>query len=301
MPLSPPKGSVSGLRRFLAGRYPAGMAFALYAASFATLCVALYECDRRDGTLTASASGSLVFAVLSIIPFLCLVLAGWGAYFSLVRAKRAGGVLAANLSELAQIVLLITAVPLILFCLIAQVPATAVALTQVPHLSQGPLWHVSTDQGLLRVTGEFTPGIAEAVEKSLAATRSVRIVVFDSPGGDVEEAMRIGRDIKQIGLATGVSKECSSACTYSFVAGRQRILLPGGKLGFHACQKVVWYFPCENQKYSGYLAASGIDETFIRRALSVDPRDIWYPRPEELLAAHVVTRTRVDGSESRSD
>ena len=91
-------------------------------------------------------------------------------------------------------------------------------------------------------------GIAEAVEQSLAATRSVRIVVFESPGGDIDEAMRIGRDIKQNGLETGVSTECSSACTYSFIAGRERILLPGGQLGFHACKKTVWYFECENQK-----------------------------------------------------
>jgi hypothetical protein len=91
------------LRRFLAGGYPAGIAFALYAASVVTLCVALYECNRRDGTLTASAYGSLLFALLSIIPFLCLLFAGWGAYFSFVRAKRAGGVLASNLSELGQI------------------------------------------------------------------------------------------------------------------------------------------------------------------------------------------------------
>ena len=165
-------------------------------------------------------------------------------------------------------------------------------------MSRGPLWRVTSDHTLLYVTGEFTKGIAEAIEQSLATTRSVRIVVFDSPGGDIEEALRIGRDIKQIGLATGVSKECSSACTYSFVAGRERILLRGGQLGFHACQKSVWFVGCENQKYSNYLAASGIDEAFIRRALSVAPPDVWYPRVEELLAAHVVTRTRVDGSES---
>jgi hypothetical protein len=92
------------------------MAFALYVASVATLCVALYACNRRDGTLTASAYGSILFAVLSIVPFLCLLFAGWGAYFSLVRAKRASSVLAVNLSELAQIAVLATGVPLILFC-----------------------------------------------------------------------------------------------------------------------------------------------------------------------------------------
>ena len=164
---------------------------------------------------------------------------------------------------------------------------------------RGPLWHVTSDRRVLIVTGEFTPGIAEAVEQSLAADRSVRIVVFESPGGNIEEAMRIGRDIKQNGLETGVATKCSSACTYSFIAGRERILLPGAQLGFHACQTAVWYVECKNQEYSSYLAASGIDETFIRKALSVDPRDIWYPKPEELLAAHVITRTRPDGSGNR--
>lgn len=289
------------LRRFLAGGYPAGTPFALYVASVVTLCLTLYECDRRDETLTASASGSLLFAFLSIIPFLCLLLTGWGTYFSLVRAKRASGALVANLVELGQVAVLATSVPLIVFCCVGQVPAVPVVLVQGAHMFRGPLWHVTADKTLLHVTGEFTPGIAEAVEQSLAATRSVRIVVFDSPGGDVDEAMRIGRDIKENGLTTGVSEECSSACTYSFVAGRERILLPGGRLGFHACKKVVWYFPCEHQKYSSYLAASGIDGTFIRRALGVNPPDIWYPRPAELLAAHVVTRTSVDGSESGGD
>jgi hypothetical protein len=291
------------LRRFLAGRYPAGMAFALYAASVATLCVALYECDRRGGTLTASASGSLLFAFLSIIPFLCLLLTGWGAYFSVGRAKRVSGVLVANVSEVAQIVVVVTAVPLIFFCSVAQVPAVPAVLSQGAKMIRGPLWHVTltADRRVLVVRGEFAEGIAEAVEQSLAASRSVRVVVFESPGGDVEEALRIGRDIKQNGLETGVATECSSACTFSFAAGRERILLPGGRLGFHACQTTVWYFECENQKYSSYLVASGFDGTFIRRALSVDPRDIWYPTPEELLAAHVVTKTRVDGSESGGD
>jgi hypothetical protein len=299
MPSSSSKGLLSGLRRFLAGAYPPGIAFSLYGASAAMLCVALYACDRRDETLTASPSGTLLFAVLSIIPFLCLVLAGWGAYFSATRAKRVSGVLAANVLELAQIVVLVTAVPLIFFCSVGQVPAVPVVLWQGAKMIRGPLWHVTSDRRVLIVTGEFTQGIAEAVEQSLAANRSVGIVVFESPGGDIDEALRIGRYIKQNGLETGVATECSSACTYSFIAGRERILLPNGRLGFHACRKAIWFVDCENQKYFSYLSASGIDETFIRKAMSVEPRDIWYPKPEELFAAHVITRTRPDGSGNR--
>jgi hypothetical protein len=288
------------LRRFLNGSFSAGAALALYAASGVILCISLYECDRRDGTLTASASGCLLFAVLSIVPSFCFLLIGWGAYFSLVRAKRVGSALAANALELAQIVVLATAVPLVFFCFVGQAPAVPVVLSQGAKLIRGPMWRVTLDRKALIVTGEFTPGIAAAVEQSIAASPSVRIVVFESPGGDINEAMRIGRAIRQNGLETGVATECSSACTYSFIAGRERILLPSGRLGFHACRKVVWYSSCENKKYSSYLIVGGLDETFIRKALNVQPPDIWYPTPAELLAAHVVTRTQPDGSGNRN-
>lgn len=287
----------SSLRRFLAGQSSPGKAVALYAASVVTLCIALYECNRRDSALPTSVSGSLLFVVLSIIPFLCLILTGWGAYLGLVRAKRVGGAVAANLSALAQIATLVTGLPLILFCALWQFPAAASVMMQAARMVRGPLWHVTSDQLLLRITGEFTPGIAQAVERSLAATPSIRMVVFDSPGGDLDEAMRIGRAIIERGLTTGVSAACSSACTYSYVAGRQRILLPGGRLGFHACRPIVWYAGCENHKYASYLVARGIDEIFVRKALGVSPQSVWYPRPDELLAAHVVTKTQVDESD----
>ena len=272
------------------------MAFSLYVASTSAVCVALYECDRNDGTIATSARGSFLFVALSVIPLLCLLITGWGAYFSLVRAKRISGLLAANALELAQIVVLATAVPLIFFGFAVQLPSIGYVVSQGAKMARGPLWHVTVDRRVLIVRGEFTHGLADAVEQSLTANRSVGIVVFESPGGDIAEAMRIGRDIEQSGLETGVATECSSACTYSFIAGRERILLPGGRLGFHACRKAVWYIECETKKYSTYLAASGIDEIFIRRALSVNPQDIWYPKAEELLAAHVITRTRPDGS-----
>jgi hypothetical protein len=281
---------------FLSGRCPVGTALALYALSAAILCFALFECDRADITLTASATGRMSFVVLSIVPLLLLLFVGWGTYFSLVRAKRAGGLLTANALELAQIVVLVTAVPLIFFCCALQLPIVPFMLSQGAKMSRGPLWHVTPDRRVLIVTGEFTQGIANALEQSLAANRSIGIVVFESPGGDIGEAMRIGRAIKQNGLDTGVATECISACTYSFIAGRERILLPGGRLGFHACRKLIWFIDCENQKYSSYLSASGIDGAFIRNALGVPSSNVWYPPVEELIAAHVITRTQPDGS-----
>lgn len=284
------------IRGFLSGRSHAGVAFAFYFTSLLASLLVLYQNNHSGETITSSALGSFLFAVLWVIPFVSLLITGWGAHRSLIRAKREGSRLSANCSEAAQIALFATGVPLILFCLGAQLPASVVVLSRGARMLHGPLWHVRLDHTVLRVSGEFTRGIAEAVDKDLSNTDPhVRIVVFNSPGGDIEEALRIGNAIKRHGVATGVSAECDSACTYSFIAGRERILLSPARLGFHACRKTVWFVDCRNDRYIAYLTANGVQEEFIRRALAVDPDDVWFPTPSELLAANVITGTTIEG------
>jgi hypothetical protein len=280
----------------LSGRCHAGLAFAFYVISLLASLLALYQSNHADNIPTSSALGLFLVAVLWLIPFVSVLITGWGANRSLIRAKRERSRLYANLSEAGQIALFATGVPVILFCLGAQLPYSVAALSNEARMLHGPLWHVRLDHTVLRVSGEFTGGIADAVETDLSNTDpAVRIVVFNSPGGDIEEAIRIGNAIKRHGVATGVSAECDSACTYSFIAGRERILLPPARLGFHACHKTVWFVDCRNDRYIAYLTANGVQEQFIRRALAVNPHDIWFPTPSELLAANVITATTIEG------
>jgi hypothetical protein len=280
-------------RRFVSGECHAGVSFAFYAASVGALLFGLYECNRSDQAFPASAFDSCVFVVVWTIPFTCLLIAGWGAFRSLARAKRAGSRLTANLVEAGQTALVASGLPLILFCLVLQLPVSAVALSQGARMLHGPLWHVTVDRSVLRISGEFTEGISEAVEQRLSANPAIRIVVFNSPGGNIEEALRVGRAIKDRGLATGVSNQCASACTFSFAAGRERILLAPGKLGFHGCRRMVWFSDCRNGTYVAYMVANGVQRDFITRALSVSPERLWIPTPAELLAAHVITGTTI--------
>jgi hypothetical protein len=58
-------------------------------------------------------------------------------------------------------------------------------------------------------------------------------VNLDSPGGDIAEALVIGREVRQRFLLTGVVKnmECDSACIFILIAGVQRVA--DGKIGLH--------------------------------------------------------------------
>ncbi|MBC8021155.1 MAG: hypothetical protein H7X78_08100 [Methyloceanibacter sp.] len=52
---------------------------------------------------------------------------------------------------------------------------------------------------------------------------SIRLIVFGSSGGDVQEAMRIGRWLRENEFTVLIYQECASACVYILAAGVERI------------------------------------------------------------------------------
>jgi len=108
----------------------------------------------------------------------------------------------------------------------------------------------------------------------------------------VAEAEKIATLVKARGLDVYVDEICASACTLVFVAGKNRLLSPGGSLGFHGS-----YFPgmskqelaSANDDLASQYRSAGVDALFIRRALSVPPDEMWFPTANELQMARVVT------------
>jgi hypothetical protein len=154
---------------------------------------------------------------------------------------------------------------------------------------------------LLRITGDFAAGIADAATKAIEKNPSLRIVELESPGGFVEEARRIANAVREHHLATEVSRECSSACTFVFVAGRERVLLPSGRIGFHACRGSTWRDDCDMSDELRFFKNAGVDEKFIKKGQRVPSDDMWYPTVEELFAAHVITGTQVPPQQNAPD
>ncbi len=129
------------------------------------------------------------------------------------------------------------------------------------------------------------------MESALDRNPGIRVVVLRSPGGDVDEGYRIANAVQSHHLSTAVSHECASACTNAFVAGRERILIPDTRLGFHACRPTVWYSECNDRQYKTFMAGKGIDQGFVQKAMAVPATSMWFPTVKELLAARVVART----------
>ena len=88
---------------------------------------------------------------------------------------------------------------------------------------------------IIFVVGEIRPGDDEKFKK-IAATTNNAIVSLNSAGGTIAAAMEIGKVIRLRDYTTAVDKSdsCASACALIWIAGAQRFIFEGGKVGFHA-------------------------------------------------------------------
>ena len=80
--------------------------------------------------------------------------------------------------------------------------------------------------------GELDRGDAKRVRDRLGMFKP-DVLILDSTGGEVEEAMELGLYIRSRGINTRVSRRCLSSCVYLLAAGPQRAVSPGAKVGIH--------------------------------------------------------------------
>jgi hypothetical protein len=148
------------------------------------------------------------------------------------------------------------------------------------------------------ITGGFKYGLTDDFLRIFRASPQIRVVHLNSIGGRIGEAEKLNKLIHDHGLSTYVSAQCVSACTVAFAGGRERWLLNGAILGFHAPA-----FP--GMSDAGLAAAvtvqkdlflaAGFDSDFISRALDTPNKDVWTPSSDELLRARAITAVS-DGS-----
>jgi hypothetical protein len=159
------------------------------------------------------------------------------------------------------------------------------------QLLPGPSWEIAYNPGtqVLHLSGEYQTGIASAFETALVRHPQARAVQLQGPGGRLMEGLEIAQMIESRRLITAVSGICDSACTLAFAAGQSRVLVGDGKLGFHASSSPS-LIGREVDYYGEYLKARGINDQMIRQANSISSSGVWYPSPDELVKAGIVTR-----------
>jgi hypothetical protein len=155
----------------------------------------------------------------------------------------------------------------------------------------------------LTLVGAITVGTGDRFERSLSQAPRVKLVRLSSPGGRILEAQRIAAAIRRRKLDTRVDDLCASACTFVLLAGANRTANEDARIGFHQPS-----FPgLTPEQNAGAIEAmrsayrrAGIEDGFVRRAMTTPAVSIWYPDMREMIDAHVITDTEIVISSSKS-
>lgn len=156
--------------------------------------------------------------------------------------------------------------------------------------------------GTLLAEGTIDPGSADRFEQEIAERGEyVTTISLDSPGGSVEDALRISRLIRENGYATRVAKGalCASSCPIVLAGGVERRVEEGAVIGVHQVYGTggstmsAAHAMAEAQRTTAriarHLEEMGIAPGFWLHALETAPDRLYYLTAEEMSALSVVT------------
>lgn len=154
----------------------------------------------------------------------------------------------------------------------------------------------------LLLLGPITTGDADRLEAYLRALDVVpATVALHSPGGIVDEALQIGRGLRDKALSTMIlpGMICMSSCPYVLAAGVDRHVSLRGAVGLHqhyydAPGYMPVFFAVESiQRNQGrtmsYLIEMGIDPGVMVYGLQTSPDDIYILVEPELRESQIAT------------
>ncbi|MEQ8781014.1 MAG: DUF6384 family protein [Roseibium album] len=155
-------------------------------------------------------------------------------------------------------------------------------------------------RGLIIVAGEFSPDDDLGLLEFLLRNRDVHYVTFDSLGGNVSTAMKIGRVLRQHNVTTVMTRrtECASACVFAFVGGVERLAQPGS-IGLHQTSlngdahlepdAAVSAIQSTTAGLLAYLSEMGLKADLLQIMLSIPPHDLRYLTGTEMAEFGVTT------------
>lgn len=134
--------------------------------------------------------------------------------------------------------------------------------------------------------GQLEAGDAEEFFSLYHDADGISLVVLDSDGGAIFEAMSLGKHIRSLGFDTLVPSggRCLSACFFAMMAGNTRFVSPEGFLGVHqfnatydnqSSEQIQSKTQTVTSALIEYVTDMGFDPTVLLRAL-VTPRDEIY-------------------------
>ncbi|HHY51491.1 MAG TPA: hypothetical protein GYA10_17290 [Alphaproteobacteria bacterium] len=128
------------------------------------------------------------------------------------------------------------------------------------------------------MNGEVTHTLAADFQRALAARPDAKVLVLNSPGGYVDNALQVARVVHEQGMTTVVAKGmgCYSACAYIFFAGPKRYV--EGELGVHQISAEVADLVLAQTTLGDVLDALdqfGVQQPIISVMLKTPPEDMY--------------------------
>ena len=138
---------------------------------------------------------------------------------------------------------------------------------------------------VIMLDGEVTHTLSSDFFRALDARPNARIIVLNSPGGYVDNALRVAHEVRRRGMATLVARQagCYSACAYIFFAGTPRYV--EGELGVHQISAEVADLVLAQTTLSDVLDALdqfGVEQPIITVMLRTPPQDMYVFSAEEI-------------------
>ncbi|RWP51361.1 hypothetical protein [Mesorhizobium sp.] len=150
------------------------------------------------------------------------------------------------------------------------------------------------------VSGDFAFQDDLSGFEALARSNASVAVTFQSPGGNIQKAMELGRIIRRLGLNTVQFRalECASACSLAFLGGIVRYAEPGA-IGVHkssfsgdiaiSTKDAVSVVQQVTAEIITYMVEMGVDPALLQLSLQYDDDDVRYLSKSEMTKYKVIT------------
>jgi hypothetical protein len=153
--------------------------------------------------------------------------------------------------------------------------------------------------GRLLATGSILPGVAKSFSDEVEKRGSyIKTVVLNSPGGSVQDALSMGRLIRDRGFSTEVENGayCASSCPLMFAGGVQRLAGKSAAIGVHQVFSLGGATDdnmANAQQISAlcqkHLRDLGVDVGVWMHAMETPKDELYYFKSEELLGLKLAT------------
>ena len=178
-------------------------------------------------------------------------------------------------------------------CLIFAIAAPALA-ADVSFMSP----RISATCASIQLRGEIRSGDTSSLASLIAKNNTGCVgediqpaVAFDSPGGDIEEALRIGHLIRNKGFGTMVDRDarCVSACNIAFLGGVSRSV--DGVFGIHRPYAIEFStgesdalskYEAITRTLNAYAREMRVSPELFERMMKISPQDVKFLNRQEM-------------------